>query len=210
MNLTNRWNGIVYGLWSPIYDLLLEGFFRKGRERAIEVIDLKPGERVLLIGVGTGADLMLLPEGVKAVGIDLSAPMLSRARSRLPLKGRAIELYEGDAQALNVESSSFDAVILNLILSVVPDPSACMREAMRALRPGGRAVIFDKFLPDGTNPVLKRRIANSISKIFGTDINRRLGDIVAGLSCELIKDEPSLLNGMYRVILLKLTPKTSS
>ena len=90
-----------------------------GRKRALELIDLQRGEKVLLVGVGTGADLPLLPTGVEATGIDLSPEMLAKARLKLDLCSAAVKLIEGDAQKLLVDEASFDAVILNLILSVI-------------------------------------------------------------------------------------------
>jgi ubiquinone/menaquinone biosynthesis C-methylase UbiE len=131
--------------------------------------------------------------------------MLEHARARLPLAAREIALEEGDAQRLRVESGSFDRVMLNLILSVVPDPVACLAEALRALRPGGRAVVFDKFLPDGQRGTRRRRLANRFSTLFGTDITRHFGEIVAGAPCRIVRDEPSIARGMYRVILLEKT-----
>jgi ubiquinone/menaquinone biosynthesis C-methylase UbiE len=169
------------------------------------VAALRPSERVLLVGVGTGADLPLLPEGVTAVGIDLSEPMLSRARARLPLPGRNVSLEVGDAHALSMGDETFDVVLMNLILSVVPDPHQCLHEALRVLRPRGRIVAFDKFLPDDARPTLRRRLANYGATLLGTDINRRLGDIVTGQRCEVVLNEPSLLGGMYRVVALRKT-----
>jgi len=169
------------------------------------VADLQPGERVLLQGVGTGADLPLLPQGVRSVGIDLSEAMLSRARAKLPLSGRDVSLQVADAQAMPLKDGIVDVVLMNLILSVVPDPWQCMNEALRVLRPRGRIVIFDKFLPDGTQPTLSRRLVNVGAKLMGTDINRRIGDIVGGHPCEVVQDEPSILGGMYRVLLLQKT-----
>ena len=75
----------------------------------MRLLDLKAGERVLLVGVGTGADLPLLPEGVYAVGVDLSPDMLARARSKLPLLDCPVILLEGDAQSLLVETASYDS-----------------------------------------------------------------------------------------------------
>jgi hypothetical protein len=63
MKMTNRWNRFIYRLWAPIYDSTVNRIFRPGRKRAMELLDLKPGERVLLVGVGTGADLPLIPAG---------------------------------------------------------------------------------------------------------------------------------------------------
>ena len=113
----------------------------------MEQLGLVAGERVCFVGVGTGADLLHVPKGVTGIGVDLSEAMLTRAEKKLPIGGCDIELRVGDAQALPLDDGVFDAVVLNLILSVVPDPARCMAEAIRVLRPGGRIVIFDKFLP---------------------------------------------------------------
>ncbi|MGB8331983.1 MAG: methyltransferase domain-containing protein, partial [Polyangiales bacterium] len=203
MQMSNRWNRFVYRLWSPIYDAVLERLFRKGRRRAMELVDLRAGEQVCLVGIGTGADLIYLPGGVDGVGLDLSEAMLAQADRKLPIAGCKIELRVGDAEALPLDREAFDAVILNLILSVVPDPARCISEAIRVLRPGGRIVVFDKFLADGSRPNLGRRLSNAFSTLLGTDINRRLGDIISGLPCEVVHDEPSVVGGMYRVVLLR-------
>lgn len=204
MKLTNRWNRFIYRLWSPIYDGLFDRFFAApGRRRAMQVLDLQPGERVLLVGIGTGADLPLLPKGVQAVGVDLSPDMLARAQSKLPLPGSPIVLAQADAQTLPLGDGVFDAAMLNLILSVVPDGALCLREALRALRTNGRAVIFDKFMPNESRPTLGRRLINLVTMFFGTDITRRFGDMAAGCECSKTRDEPSLLRGMYRIIEIK-------
>lgn len=117
--------------------------------------------------------------------------------------GCKVELRIGDAQALPIADGTFDAAVLNLILSVVPDPARCLSESLRIVRPGGRDVVFDKFLHDGERPSFWRRLLNGFSTLFGTDINRRLEDMLSGQPCTLVSDEPSLLSGMYRVVLLR-------
>ena len=203
MKMTNRWNQIIYRLWAPIYDTTVNRFFMTGRKRAMELLALKPGEKVLLVGIGTGADLPLLPAGVDATGIDLSPDMLAKARLKLDRCPASVKLIQGDAQTLLVDEASFDAVILNLILSVIPDGNACLRSALRALKPNGRVVIFDKFLPEGKSISLPRRFINLFSTLLGTDINRRFSEISAGADCILTHDEPSLMRGMYRVKLIE-------
>jgi phosphatidylethanolamine/phosphatidyl-N-methylethanolamine N-methyltransferase len=203
MKMTNTWNKIIYRLCAPVYDRFLERFFHPGRQRAMDCLAIKPGERVLLVGVGTGADLELLPEGVKATGIDLSPEMLARCQSRLPLPGREVNLIQGDAQKLLAEEASFEVVIFNLILSVIPNPAACLKENLRSLKPTGRAAIFDKFLPYHGKITPARRLLNGLSTFFGTDITRKFEEINADSGWEVIRDEPSLLNGMYRVIMLQ-------
>lgn len=210
MKMTNHWNQVIYRLWAPIYDSTVNRLFEPGRKRAMGLLNLQPGERVLLVGVGTGADLPLLPRGVEATGVDISPEMLAKAYLKLDRCSASIKLIQGDAQTLLVEELSFDAVVLNLILSVIPDGRACLQSALRALKPGGRVVIFDKFLPEGRRPSLVRRFFNHFSTVLGTDINRQLSDLILGSSCTLIRDEPSIGGGMYRVILLRKNSELSN
>lgn len=202
--MTNRWNRFIYRLWAPIYDSTVNHFFMPGRKRTLQLLNLQPGEKVLLIGVGTGADLPFLPAGVDATGIDISPEMLAKARLKLDLCPATVKLLQGDAQVLlSGEEASFDTVILNLILSVIPDGNACLQSALRALKPNGRAIIFDKFLPEGKSASIARKFFNLFSTMFGTDINRRLSDLIQGCPCEIIHNESSIGQGMYRVILLR-------
>jgi ubiquinone/menaquinone biosynthesis C-methylase UbiE len=204
MKLTNRWNLLIYRLWSPIYDGLVDRFFfSKGRQRAVEVLAAQAGERLLLVGVGTGADLPLLPEGVQALGIDLSPDMLAKARLKLPLNGRQIRLAIGDAARLPTAEAQFDSAVLNLILSVVPDGAACLRETLRSVRPGGKIIVFDKFLPEKGTLSLGRRFFNIFSTLLGTDVTRRFSQMAQGLDLNLLHEEASLLHGTYRILLLE-------
>ena len=58
MKMTNRWNRLIYKFWSPVYDLLFDHLlFASGRKRTFELLQLRGAERVLLVGVGTGADV---------------------------------------------------------------------------------------------------------------------------------------------------------
>lgn len=199
--MNNERNQTIYKLWAPVYDRVMGPFAGKARRRAIELLNLCAGERVLLSGVGTGLDLPNLPAGVRAVGIDLSPAMLHKAQTKV--NSHDVRLEKMNAQALTFADGSFDIVILNLILSVVPDGAAAFREAWRVLRPGGRAVIFDKFAAEGGQLSVVRRALGKIISLFGTDPNRRVSDLIGQPSDLTIeRDEPSLLHGQYRIVLL--------
>lgn len=202
--MTNCWNRIIYALWPLFYDPLVGlAPMAAARRRAILALDLQPKEKVLLVGAGTGADLPLLTPGVRIAGVDLSAAMLDRARTKAVRLGLPADLRVADAQRLPYPDGWFDAAVLNLILAVVPDPRRCLAETLRVLRPGGRAVVFDKFLPPSqTAPHPGRVMFNFLTRIFGTDINRRFEEIVSGQPAEVIRDEPDFLRGTFRVILL--------
>ena len=198
----NRWNQFIYARWAPVYDVMI-GLppFVRARRRAFDVLDLRAGERLLIAGIGTGPDFPFLPEGVRVTGVDLSVPMLARARRKLPIAGREIVLQRGNAEALPFDDGSFDAASLFLILSVAGDPISVLRETVRVLRPGGRVVIFDKFLGKDAAPSVGRRMLNAlITRPFGTDINRALEPMLARLPVTVTGDEASLWRGAYRIV----------
>jgi len=134
--------------------------------------------------------------------------MLAKAHRKLPLADREVTLVQGEALKLLAGQSGYEAAILNLILSVIPDAAACLSATLRALKPGGRVVIFDKFLPDEGKPTLFRRATNLFSTILGTDINRRFADIRHNSMCNVLHDEASIGKGLYRIILLQNEAET--
>jgi ubiquinone/menaquinone biosynthesis C-methylase UbiE len=197
---TNAFNRLRYTLWAPIYDAVV-GRFAPLRRRAFARLGLRAGERVLLVGAGTGADLPFLREGARVVATDLTPAMLARARAR----GSGAHLAVMDGHALALPDAAFDAVVLHLILAVIPDPGRCLAEAARVLRPGGRIGILDKFLADETEPGFPRRIADVVAGAIATRINRRVGDILAaaGAPLRVELDEPAALGGFFRVLVLR-------
>jgi ubiquinone/menaquinone biosynthesis C-methylase UbiE len=210
MTMSNRTNRRIYRCWAPIYDALLGRLYAAGRRATMVVLAPRPGQRVLLPGVGTGADLPLLPEGVSAVGVDLSPAMLARARAKLPLPGRSVLLICADAHALPLRDGACDVGLLNLIVSVVPDVAVCVREAARVVRHGGRMVIFDKFLPERATAGIGRSLLNLFARRVGTDINRRLGNLVTGSGCVILADRPAALGGAYRIVVVQVDARLSA
>jgi phosphatidylethanolamine/phosphatidyl-N-methylethanolamine N-methyltransferase len=137
----------VYSRLSSHYDLLFDKVFQSGREQAIRAMELKAGERVLEVGVGTGLALPLYPRTVEVVGIDLSEGMLEEARDRINRLGlRHVSVLKMDASALQFQDATFDAVLAPYVISVVSDPRRVLGEMKRVCRPGGRLVIVNHFL----------------------------------------------------------------
>lgn len=200
--VTNAHNRSLYRLYAPVYDLAVRPRFARARSRAIDLLDLRAGERLLLPGVGTGLDLELLPGDVQVSAADLTPAMLRQAQATADQDHVMFEIM--DAMALAFRAGVFDAVLLSLIVSVVPDGRAAFTEAWRVLRPGGRVVIFDKFLPEGQQLTTLRRALGNVIAWLGTDPNRRLQDVLTAEALEAIEiDEPSLLGGQYRIIRLR-------
>jgi ubiquinone/menaquinone biosynthesis C-methylase UbiE len=171
---------------------------------------LRPGERVLISGVGTGADLPFIPEGVEVHAIDITPAMVERTRRRAAALGRAVEVRVGDAQALDYADASFDAVILHLIVAVAPDGRRVLEEAARVLKPGGRAVVFDKFAPEGRRPSLGRRVLNLVANVVATDVTRQLEPLVAGTGLEIVRREPAAFGRVLEIALFRRTTSPTS
>ena len=157
---------------------------------------------MLIPGIGTGADLPLIPSGVEVTGTDVTPAMLRRAAAH----GRpGVTLKVMDAARLDFPDGHFDAVVLHLILAVLADPAGGLREAARVVRAGGRIVVFDKFLADRKTASLPRRLLNAVTSVLFTDINRRFGEILkaGGNGLDVVHDEPAGFGGAYRIVLLR-------
>lgn len=198
---TNVWNRLRYTVWAPSYDVVAA--FPGQRRRSIDLLDLKPAESVLILGAGTGLDVPHLPDSVAITAIDLTPAMLDRARRRAAALRRAVELHVMDGQQLDFPSATFDAVILHLILAVIPNPVSCINEAARVLKPGGRATVFDKFVADDAAPSVARRLLNVATSVLFSDINRRLGPIIASSCLREEHREPAFLGGVFQISLLR-------
>jgi hypothetical protein len=70
------------------------------------------------------------------------------------------------------------------------------------LKPGGRIAVFDKFLGDEQRPSLKRRLLNALAKPLFSDLNRRLGPLMAGTPLVIEHDDPVAFGGAYRLVTL--------
>jgi ubiquinone/menaquinone biosynthesis C-methylase UbiE len=176
--------------------------FAAARSKSIGRLRLAPGARVLMIGAGTGLDLEYLPPGVDVTAVDVTPAMLKRLERRAARSGRPVTARVMDARALAFPDASFDGVVLHLILAVMPEPERGLAEACRVLKPGGRIAVFDKFLRDAERPSVKRRLLNAFAKPLFSDMNRRLGPLVAATPLAVEHDDAAAFGGMYRVATL--------
>lgn len=195
------WGRARWRLYAPVYDVVARPLER-GRERAIDRLDLEPGDDVLIVGSGTGLDLRYLPEGVSVTAIDLVGTMVARTAARGEALGLDVDARVGDAHDLAFEDDAFDAVLLHLVLSVVPDPAAAVAETERVLAPDGRVSVYDKFVPDDEAPSLLRRAVNPVARRLFSDVMSKLGPLVAdsGLT---IEEREWRVGGFYSVATLR-------
>jgi demethylmenaquinone methyltransferase/2-methoxy-6-polyprenyl-1,4-benzoquinol methylase len=134
---------------APVYDamnrLMTAGLDQRWRGETAQAV-VKEGDRVLDVCCGTG-DLSIAAReaGGDVTGLDFSAQMLERARS----KSSAIDWVAGDALALPFADGSFDAVTVGFGVRNLSDLELGLREARRVLRPGGRLAILEITRPKG-------------------------------------------------------------
>lgn len=143
----------AYAFLSPVYDILFNRIFHSGRVAAVNLLEIKPGDRVLEVGVGTGLNLPLYPRDCSVTGIDISAGMLKKARERMKELGmKNVTLGLMDASNLEFVADTFDHVLATYVISAVPDPLKTLLEMRRVCKPDGHLVMLNHFRSE--NPIL--------------------------------------------------------
>jgi phosphatidylethanolamine/phosphatidyl-N-methylethanolamine N-methyltransferase len=137
----------AYRRWASVYDASFGGISALARRAAVRAVNGLPGRRVLEAGVGTGLALPGYLPGKRVVGIDLSADMLRRARTRVAERRIATveALREMDAEATDFADGEFDIAVAMFVASVVPHPRRLMAELRRVVRPGGQILFVNHF-----------------------------------------------------------------
>lgn len=124
---------------------------------------LAPGERVLDVGSGAGVDslvaaLMVGTEG-SVTGIDMTREMLEKAREGASELGLTnVTFVEGEAESMPFDDASFDVIVSNGVIDLIPDKDAVLGELYRVLVPGGRLQIADVTIQQPVSEEGRRKI----------------------------------------------------
>jgi phosphatidylethanolamine/phosphatidyl-N-methylethanolamine N-methyltransferase len=146
----------AYARWAPVYDLAFGKVFSRARTAAIAAAE-RIGGRILEVGVGTGISLPHYSTESRLFGVDISEPMLRKARRRVAELGlRNVEgLAVMDAERLEFPDNAFDVVVAQYVVTTVPNPEATLDEFARVLKPGGEIVLLSRI---GAETGLRRNI----------------------------------------------------
>ena len=143
-----------YDVFALFYDLTTEPLHRQHRIDAVDLLRLQPGQTVLDVPCGTGANFRFLHAGVtgngRILGVDVSPGMLRKARAKIERAGwEHVTLVESDARLVGPDLLGVhrvDAVISMLGFTVMPDWEIVFERTWDLLAPGGRYVVMDLFL----------------------------------------------------------------
>lgn len=198
---TNRWNIIRYTIYTPVYDIFAR-ILTKSRKKSLELLNIQQGDKVLIVGAGTGLDLEIIHRKCEITATDLTPSMVAAIKRRSRSLKREVNALVMDGQKLEFADETFDCVILHLILAIIPDPVACFAEAERVLKIGGHLVIFDKLLKKHQKPSLLRKILDPFTTLFFSSITRSFSSIYKHSNMK-IKTDITTFGGLFRIIVLK-------
>ena len=194
----------VYSDLARFYDFFFGRVFVDREHEVIESLNLRPGNRVLEVGVGTGIALDGYPPYAHVVAIDPSAAMLKHAAVKVKENNLSnIELRVGDALNLDFPDNSFDFVTSFHVLTVVPDPYKMMSEMVRVCKPGGRIAMTTHF--QSANPVVAafNNLVNPVTKLLGWSTRIRKQDVLKGHPITLERNEKISPISVHSVIIAR-------
>jgi ubiquinone/menaquinone biosynthesis C-methylase UbiE len=154
----------AYQRWAPVYDALCGPIFINGRRAAAKAAR-QVGGSILEIGVGTGLSFGDYDATTEITGIDLSEPMIARARLRAAsgrypfVKGLAVM----DAHDLRYADASFDCVVGQFVITLVADPERVLSECARVVKPGGQIILVNHLYSErGLGAAIERLLAQKV------------------------------------------------
>jgi arsenite methyltransferase len=160
------------------------------------VADLSPGETVLDLGSGAGADVLISARRVgptgKAVGLDMTDEMLDLARSKAQQAGVTnVEFVKGYLEEMPLPDASVDVVISNCVINLSGDKPKTIREAARVLKPGGRFAISDVIAAPDMDEDTKRDMAAWTGCIAGALTESEFREILGAAGLDEIEIRPT-------------------
>lgn len=140
------------------------------RETAIKSLKLKSGDKLLEVGVGQATSLDLYPRDIHVTAVDYSAVFIEKAKKRAAeMRFENVHFFVMNAQKMRLlKDGSFDAVLSNSLLSVVPEPEKALAEMVRLCKPGGHIAVTCHFMhQQGWRRALDKAISTTVQRFLG-------------------------------------------
>jgi len=192
----------AYRRYAAVYDAVFGPVLQPGRKAVVQALGLRPGDRVLEVGVGTGLSLPLYPRDARITGIDVSREMLEKARRRVARRHLAnVEaLLEMDAEHMSFPDASFDKVVAMYVVSVVERPDRLLEELHRVCKPHGEIFLVNHVRSDNRFVAAVEKSLARFSDKLGFRPDFELRDMVSSVD-QLT--ELSRINFFWKVMRLK-------
>ena len=198
----------AYARWAPVYDIVYDKLTEPAAREAVNAA-MACGTRILEAGVGTGLSLGYYGADASVYGVDLSQDMLKRAGEKV--RRRSLRHVKGlqvmDVCRLGYADGTFDAVVAQFLITLVPDPERALTEFLRVLRPGGEIVLANHFgQAGGTVARVETMVAPFCSRIgWSSDFKvarieawaRRVGGV------EVLGVTPTFPGGFFKILRMR-------
>ena len=194
----------IYSFYAWIYDGFFGKIFEHGRYVAFHMMEAKPDESILEVGVGTGLSLPLYPKETHVTGIDISQEMLKKAEGKKQRHNLSnINLYNMDASSMTFDDNTFDKVIASHVITVVPDPLKTLNEIKRVCKKNGEIFILNY---TGCNNSFISRFEKFISPFrdkMGLGKHIDINELLQDAHLSIVSERRVNLFGMCRLIKCK-------
>ncbi|HZS68930.1 MAG TPA: class I SAM-dependent methyltransferase [Burkholderiales bacterium] len=192
----------AYRRYAAVYDAVFGPVLQPGRKAVVQALGLRPGERVLEVGVGTGLSLPLYPREVSITGVDVSREMLEKARRRVARQdlSNVEALLEMDAERMSFADASFDKVVAMYVVPVVENPARLLDELHRVCRPHGEIFLVNHVRSDNRFIAAFEKALAPLSDKIGFRPDFELRDMLSDLNQIT---EVSRINFFWKVMRLK-------
>jgi ubiquinone/menaquinone biosynthesis C-methylase UbiE len=147
----NRRYQRLYDRLAPVYDLST-GIYARFKEGNVEdrlmqylgELDIRDGQKVIEVSVGTGRNLLCLNPQARYYGVDISLAMLRRCRRVMKKRGRIVGLVQAEAERLPIKDNAFDVVFSAGGFNFFNDRAKAMKEMIRIAKSGTKLLISDE------------------------------------------------------------------
>ncbi len=203
--LKNIFKQLSFNTFIPYFYPIIMMPLKHWRKKAIAMLNFLPGDRVLIPGVGSGHDILYIPDNVQVVGIDISDVMMSIAEMKLKSHSNKenVQLRVMDAENLDFPDNSFDKAILGLFLTCVFDPIKAFSEVVRIVKTDGEILVYDHLVRRSKWSTHLLRSMDKVMKYNFCSIIRRFDDIIEGQPVTLVNNIPGDPMGFVKGFLLR-------
>ncbi len=136
----------IYSTYAGVYDFVFGGVLEPRISEAVRAMNIKKGDHVLEVGVGTGLSLPYYPYHCTVTGIDLSRKMIEKAKKKAAsLNLDHVSLRVMNAEQLEFPDDTFHHVFAAFVITTVPEPRKVLSEMTRVVKRGGQVVLLNHF-----------------------------------------------------------------